>query len=221
VKDLLHALQGVSDRKLSSEELLNIVRMNTTAPCLVEYIEVSPAPILYRHQLGFYKFVLAEVPGLFSRRIRLHFWENGNFEDDVHDHISSFASKVLIGELRNHLYENDLSGDEFFENIFCAKEHGCHQRAGNVSRVRLASRERISVRSGESYYLNSRKLHRLEVVTDRLATVVVQDTPEQKPIAVFRRETNNSVLSESPAPLPAQEAQRVWLALADLIREAA
>ncbi|MFV8577723.1 hypothetical protein ACNRBH_00735 [Ralstonia pseudosolanacearum] len=191
MKLLTRELLALKNSDVAEKELVDIVSSHATTEQIVEYLaEQTLKPIIdaqgYSHQLGFHKFIISDLDGTHPRKIRLHLWEKGKIEDDIHDHIAPFASKILHGYLTHEIYQRGRSGEHFFWHRFSACSDGCvpSEECTVSTELELACRTTIAER--ETYFLNYDALHRAVPVSQRVISLVVQDTPVDRQINVFR-----------------------------------
>ncbi|RYH60987.1 MAG: hypothetical protein EON54_10490 [Alcaligenaceae bacterium] len=65
---------------------------------------VDVARLSYRHQLGFFKFVLMTHPG--GGCLRLHFWDQQfSVQEDIHSHCAHFSSRIVAGGLSENSFD--------------------------------------------------------------------------------------------------------------------
>ncbi|MGP4959028.1 hypothetical protein [Pseudomonas helleri] len=58
----------------------------------------------YRHQLGFWKYVL--MSNTVGGSLRLHLWDNSSYlEEDIHSHCTDFYSRVITGQVTEKSFE--------------------------------------------------------------------------------------------------------------------
>lgn len=112
----------------------------------------------YRHQLGFEKYVL-HVSAQGSS-IRLHYWDAVPQTEDIHSHCASFESMVLLGMLKQDLFEKVAGSTHclFRYRFDATRGESVASVAGRCS-VRGVSRSIF--RAGDHYTLESSALHRV------------------------------------------------------------
>lgn len=148
-----------------------------------------------RHVLGFDKFVLFAVRG---GELRLHVWWPGELRrrEHIHDHRFRFASVVLAGTLRNHMFQFAESGRPMVHHHEMSTLADGTWRFEHAGQARIRECLVVELAPGGSYTMGVDLLHRVETGPALTATLVLQE-------ASIR--TRSSVLLEpgAPAPLPA------------------
>lgn len=113
----------------------------------------------YIHGNGFVKVVLLNESGF---KLRLHIWFAGcACEENIHDHRWSFASHVLLGQLKIEIWQDAQEGVSLPEYRYVAanaEQASCKQSVG-MTRVRL--QQQCVYGAGESYVMSKQVLHRI------------------------------------------------------------
>ncbi|MBJ7222518.1 MULTISPECIES: hypothetical protein [unclassified Brenneria] len=187
MKRLINELNKWHNEELSDKRLIDILTDYVSPIEMQEYIYSLLAQndldiIGYEHQLGFYKFVIAEIPGAYPRRIRLHFWKLGKIGKDVHDHIASIASRVLHGTLLSRRFNLHENGEEYYRQTFMAAGPHCEPNVQNLEVKNIVLIDEFQINSGEIYYVNFEELHSIEPMSDYAITLVLQDSPVERDI---------------------------------------
>jgi hypothetical protein len=142
--------------------------------------------VAQRHPLGFFacKWALGE-----GRSLRLHLW-NKQFEWaqesgwEIHDHTFSFSSLLLVGSLRNRVYDIDekpstSGGYSVYEVIYNGSESA-------MKMIREGIDLTVSTDTNESsealYSMNAGVLHSSDLVSEHALTVLATSTDEIGPI---------------------------------------
>lgn len=220
---LISFLERLSDTPLTRKELLEIVEKYVESDVVANYINSRLAISTelrhdFLHQLGFYKFCVQNVPGLFPRRVRLHYWQRTKVRDDVHDHAYSFASKVLYGSLVNEIYQEKTEGERFFYKQFRSLGQYCVPTEEIMSESRLSLLKKEEVSSPLSYYVHSDELHCVKPLSNELITLVVQDIPSNSEINVFRRASLEFESAEAAIQLTSTQANEIFQRMSNLLR---
>lgn len=215
MKSLIETLTALRNSAVTDEELVDIVAKHATAKdtrtYLDEQISNSTQGVRgYVHQLGFYKFVTATINGTWSRKVRLHFWKRSEITDDVHDHIASFASKVLYGSLINETFERVDSGEIFIHRQFSARGDGCNPSDLPASFTRLGLQRRAVIAPSSTYFLNYEQLHRAAPRSTHAISLVVQNSPIDRGINVFRKKADLTERPDSARSMSVCETRDVF-----------
>lgn len=222
MKELIFELKKASNKHLSQDQLLNLVSEKYfSAQELLSTINeqwLDKKICGQTHQLGFLKFQIAVINGIFPRAVRLHYWNRAKIKDDIHDHISSFASRVIYGSLKNEFYEPRGESQNYTLKKFQSSGNCCspsgHELKKNQSLELL--HEKI-VESGQSYFLKYNQLHRLIPKSDELVTFIIQDAPVDREINVYRYANNDAYRSDSAVPIPEVDLPNIYSRLEKLI----
>ncbi|MFM0211491.1 hypothetical protein PQQ96_29275 [Paraburkholderia sediminicola] len=223
MKELISVLTDSKDSPLIAEKLLDVVERYATCENTLAYLGdqilgSTERANGYIHQLGFYKFVVANIDGTFPRRIRLHFWKKGEVKDDVHDHVASFASKVLYGSLINECFEHNGLGEAFIHKEFSARGESCHPEGFANSYATLSLQSRTEMGPLTTYFQDYRQLHRAGPATSEVVTLLVQDAPNDRMINVFReRNFSSSDRSDTPMPMSVSQARNAYMQMRALL----
>jgi hypothetical protein len=123
----------------------------------------------YRHQLGFYKFVLmADDAG---RCLRLHVWDNPSaVQEDIHSHCARFHSRVVLGSLSENSYDL-VVGDShalFRYRFDAAAGHSVAVKDGTSG---VCLRERRTLFRGDAYSKQALDLHNVSDAAQGTVTV--------------------------------------------------
>lgn len=193
MRNLINELSVRKDSNFAGEELVDIVDRCVTLDDIREYLSdqiVKSAPDVegYVHQLGFHKYLICTIAGAKLRRIRLHFWRRCEISDDIHDHIASFASKVLWGDLEHETFKVSDVGEAFSHYRFMASGNGCSLvDLPEERQVRLQLASRATVAQARTYFVHHDDLHRAMPVSEYLISLMVQDEPIDRRINVFQQ----------------------------------
>lgn len=121
----------------------------------VFYAGPGVAGVLIKHDEA-YHFYTAEAPRLI---------------DDLHSHKRSYTSNVLLGEIRNHIYEiqgiNPVNG-KLLLNIKCellCGIGGCASHEIVRSSLNVVKIAELITKEGETYGLSYSDFHKFELVT--------------------------------------------------------
>jgi len=142
----------------------------------------------YEHQLGFYKFIISEIGGKYPRRLRLHFWKYGEVQEDVHDHITSFASRVLHGTILSRNFILDDDGEKYYHKKFMAAGHNCEPSVQSLEMKNLSQVGQFQINSSEVYYVSFEDLHCIEPLSEYAITLVLQNSPIERNINVYSKQ---------------------------------
>jgi hypothetical protein len=183
---LTTALARYSEIPLTREQLLELAGEFISSDDIFPYLRRGFAEGAYLHQLGFCKLILATIDGAHRRAIRLHYWNRHDVKDDIHDHIASFASQVLFGSLQNEIYSISPEGEQFVKEKFVANGHGCIPSERDEVKETLVLKSREIVGMQGTYFLKYDDLHRLMPSSEELITLVIQDSPLEREINVYR-----------------------------------
>lgn len=142
------------------------------------------------HANGFYKLVLERRAGL---ALRLHIWEptvpnQETASENVHDHVWSFGSRVLIGALGEQRFETARVGKVMDHYRYLrARATLPPGRLELLGQVRLAVLEDLSHPAGTVYHVDDTTLHRAWSVKDGgyAATLVLTGSPRSIGASVF------------------------------------
>lgn len=222
MQELISELVKASDKPLTRSQLTELISNNNFHPEEIlakikkQWHEENITG--HAHQLGFFKLKLAVVDGTFPRTIRLHYWNRAEVQDDIHDHISSFASRVIYGSLRNELYESNDGDQNYILKKFKSTGDCCTPSSHHpvkMQSLRILSNETLE--EGQSYFLKYDQLHRLTPISDELITLIVQDAPADREINVYRRANNELARSESATPIPKSKSLKIFSRLEKLL----
>jgi hypothetical protein len=142
------------------------------------------------HANGFTKLVLERRDGL---ALRLHVWEPaaaGQQKDpeNIHDHVWSFGSKVLLGGLDEERFET-ASGGVVMDHYRYARARATLPPGSLelLGQVRLAQFSELSHRAGTVYHVDDTIRHRAWSVRDggHVATLVLTGTPRNIGASVY------------------------------------
>lgn len=210
-------LARYSEIPLTREQLLELAREFVCNDDILLCLRRGLAEGGYLHQLGFYKLILATINGAYRRTIRLHYWNRYDIKDDIHDHIASFASRVLFGSLQNEIYSICPEGEQFVKEKFVADGHGCmpSERDEVKDTLTLKSREIVEVQS--TYFLRYDELHRLTPKSEELITLVIQDSPLEREINVYRRAAPAYIGSKTASTLTNEQMSAICLRMTALL----
>lgn len=115
--------------------------------------------------LGFYRILITAKNGT-SPGFMLHAWldkeqprQSKNRTRDIHSHTFDMKSKVLVGELKNELYNlvEDLKGD--YQIAYIRQEGPIATRVVTDTKVRMVLDYDEIVSAGEIYCFSSRRFH--------------------------------------------------------------
>lgn len=195
MKRLINELNQRCNEDLSDKALINmlkdLVNKNEVDTYIYSLLDKSVLNIKgYEHQLGFYKFIISEIGGKYPRRVRLHFWKYGEIHEDVHDHVTSFASRVLHGTIlsRNFILNDD--GEKYYHKKFIAVGHNCKPHVQNLEVKNLSLVSQFQINSSEVYYVNYEDLHCIEPLSEYAITLVLQNTPIERNINVYSKQSH-------------------------------
>lgn len=200
MKQLINELNQRCNEDLSDKVLIEILTNLVNKNVINEYIHsLLDKRIVdikgYEHQLGFYKFIISEVGGKYPRRVRLHFWKIGEVHEDVHDHITSFASRVLHGTILSKNFVLNDDGEKYYHKKFIAVGHNCEPYVENLEVKNLSQVGQFQINSSEVYYVNFEDLHCIEPVSEYAITLVIQNSPIQRNINVYSKQLHSDDLS--------------------------
>jgi hypothetical protein len=112
----------------------------------------------YQHPNGFLKIRLLSITGSWS--LRAHVWESFDGDKDVHNHRWDFASRILIGGLRERLYHVSEFGAGDRRLCDCSKaEDGKTYTYHDRGRCTIVCHSETEYRQGETYMLRYSVLH--------------------------------------------------------------
>ncbi|WP_460149529.1 cupin domain-containing protein [Pseudomonas sp. S3_E10] len=172
----------------------------------------------HTHQLGFFKFQIAVINGNFPRTVRLHYWNRTKIKDDIHDHISSFASKVIYGSLKNEFYEPNDESKNYILKKFKSVGSCCTPSRHELEKMQsLEFLREETLEAGQSYFLKYDQLHRLVPKSDELVTLIIQDIPIDREINVYRHANDVTYRSESAIPISDFNFHDIFSRLENLI----
>jgi hypothetical protein len=115
--------------------------------------------------LGFYRILITAKDGT-SPGLMLHAWldkeqprQSQNRTRDIHSHTFNMRSRVLIGELKNELYNlvEDLNGD--YQIAYIRQDGPIATRVITDTKVRMVLDHEEIVGAGESYGFPSKRFH--------------------------------------------------------------
>jgi hypothetical protein len=137
----------------------------------------------YRHANNFNKIPLCSSPTS-GITVVLHLWRDQlspvGMDSDVHDHRWDFCSRILVGTLRNKLYEVAEDGEEHqawaYSSSGSGSDYGLMETAGTV-RIQLSSAALF--RAGSSYYQRGHLLHTAAPLVLPTITVVARGHPDR------------------------------------------
>lgn len=203
MKRLIDILSKKNNIALEQQELVDMLTRYTSPIETKEYLGdlLSKGELNlsgYEHQLGFYKFIIADIDGMYPRRLRLHFWRRGQIEKDIHDHIASFASMVLQGTLTSTKFSISDLGNEYYRQNFVAVGDSCEPSTESEQTIKLIPNSKSIIKAGEIYHLNFNELHCAEPLSICTISLILQDSPVDRNIQVYRAsQSTNEVISSS------------------------
>ncbi len=150
------------------------------------------------HPNGYIKCVLtSETDG---SRVRLHIWDNsmrGGYRDPaVHNHCWDFSSQVLLGTLREHIYElgqGQIDEENWDSFLFSRNKEERGLKEEGKAPLRL--KETLVHTSGNTYSRNHETLH-LVIAEGDFTSTLVHEGPTL-------RTTNNVFMQTGTEPLSA------------------
>lgn len=214
MKRLIDILSKKNNVVLKQQELVDMLTKYTSPIEIQEYLGdlLSKSELNltgYEHQLGFYKFIIADVGGRYPRRVRLHFWRRGQIEKDIHDHIASFASIVLQGTLTSTKFSISDLGDEYYRQDFVAVGDSCEPSTESSQTIKLIPKNKSTIKKGDVYYLNFNELHCAEPLSICTISLILQDSPVDRNIHVYRLRQSTSEVINSSRTLYVDEKRRI------------
>ncbi|KJV35036.1 hypothetical protein [Pantoea sp. SM3] len=214
MKRLINELNQRCNEDLSDKDLIDMLTHLVNNDEIYEYIksllDKSTLNINgYEHQIGFYKFVISEIGGKCPRRVRLHFWKYGEVQEDVHDHIASFSSRVLHGTILSKNFILNDDGERYFHKNFAAVGHNCKPYVQNLEATNLSQAGEFQINSNEVYYVNFDDLHCIEPLSEYAITLVLQNSPNERNINVYSRQSHTGDSSRTAKNLDSATMSRV------------
>ena len=156
-------------------------------------------PVGYRHPNGFTKIRLARLPGS-GWTIRLHLWEPGATDGDIHDHRWPFASCVVNGRITEQRYEiADDDGPWTMHDCSPSLNGEFVLAHARPCAVRLVAED--SYRSGDSYHRSADALHVAKTADDAPAVTLFIQGPETKTMTTVLRAPGSAAVSSKPLPM--------------------
>jgi len=145
--------------------------------------------IPYRHANNFNKIPLY-TDSRFGITVVLHVWRDHissvDMDSDIHDHRWDFSSQILIGTLRNRLYEIDKDGEEqqawAYRSVASGSTYGLIETAGIV-RIQPSSAAQFG--AGSRYYQRGHLLHTAAPLALPTVTVVARGCPERSAATIL------------------------------------
>jgi hypothetical protein len=191
-REFIDYLQGI----LTTTSILNTIADNSSI-----------------HANGFAKLVLERRAGI---ALRLHIWEpltpdqESKFEN-IHDHVWSFGSRVLIGGLGEQRFSTSRGGDVMDQYRYVRSRATLPPgRLELLGQVRLAMLNELSHPAGTVYHVDDATLHRAWSLRDGgyAATLVVTGSPRSAAASVYAR----------TGTLPREDGQNAGLSTAAVRR---
>ena len=147
-------------------------------------IGAEDIPEVYVHPNGFTKVKLLASPAG-DWAVRLHLWDRAANEHDIHSHRWSFASKVVLGSVREREYECTESDTDWLRASCVHSERGFY----DVRAQEKCGLKQTKVRThlaGSSYVRHWQTLHDVRPVRIPLITVVLQGPPQSASTVLVR-----------------------------------
>jgi hypothetical protein len=200
---LRQAADEVADQGHLAEYLRDL--LNGTATDSDSY------PVGYRHPNGFTKIRLCALPAE-GWAIRLHLWDPGSADGDVHSHRWHFASRVLSGELIEETYQL-TPGAGTWAMFSCAPSTAGQYALTPAGSCAVRLMDRLHHRAGETYFRALSEFHVARAAADSPAvTLFVQGTAQASRTTVAGRtgpEVRASRLSSVPLLTRAEVSDRL------------
>ncbi len=211
---------GMSARKLSTDV---IALMRTEAAFLAG--GGNSSIVAQRHPLGFFacRWPIGE-----SETLRLHLWDK-RFEWaqepgwEIHDHVFSFSSVVLLGSLQNCIYEIDEAHkgpghQSLYEVAYDGATSSMRAIRSNVS---LEAVSDATESFGSRYEMESGVLHASRLLSDRAVTLLATRadglgyaprvvSPHRRGIVAFDRSPTSSLETSSLLTEYANQLERLF-----------
>lgn len=129
---------------------------------------IATAALSYRHQLGFEKFLIDLDHS--GACLRIHYWDGGESEEDIHSHCADFSSRILLGQLTEETFT--LSAGEslaMYRYFFDAEKKESVARGYGYSSVQIKRSRTLA--AGDIYTVKAGGLHRVTAVAPGTITV--------------------------------------------------
>lgn len=136
----------------------------------------------YRHQLGFFKYVLMVDEA--GSCLRVHLWDSAStVQEDIHSHCARFRSRVVFGKLSENSFElvPGASHARFRYHFDVGLGHGIAVEDG-LTGVYL--RESRALLAGDMYYKDTMELHNVSDVEPGTLTVSAWEIRESEALVL-------------------------------------
>ena len=139
----------------------------------------------YRHQLGFFKFVLmADDAG---RCLRMHVWDSAlPVQEDIHSHCAHFQSRVVLGSLSENAFDLVL-GDSHSRFLYRFDALAGHSVAVTDGVTGVCLRERRTLSRGDTYSKQATDLHSVSDAVQGTVTVSAWDSRHSEALVLKSR----------------------------------
>jgi hypothetical protein len=122
-----------------------------------DYLDSRDPPVGYKHPNGFSKIRLVGLTD-YGWAVRLHVWDGGSSDRDIHSHRWPFASYVLSGSLIERRYESNSGMGQWIKYDCGRSVDGLYAlRNPQACNVSLIAED--TYQSGSSYKGNAEALH--------------------------------------------------------------
>jgi hypothetical protein len=175
------------------------------------------SPLAYLHPNGFLKIrVLTAESGQWS--LRLHIWEPGLTDSDIHTHRWDFASRIITGEVQESLYEPIL-GEGPHQAYSCSRSQpGSMYVFEPLEKCDLDEISQELHSAGKSYTRNHVSFHGVTPTSERLTVTAVLQGPPIEPNTTVIVPRSAQVVSEERFKTVEQSSiRRILRDVTDLI----
>lgn len=132
----------------------------------------------YWHNTGIFKLVLWKPEGNLPE-VRIHIWSDRsrNFSathvDSIHNHRWNFASNILVGSFLKEIFETTEEEPKDHQHFqFESQGRGQPNKVTQIGNVKLRTIFTGVISSGNSYYLDSRMLHRITPIANTVSATL-------------------------------------------------
>jgi hypothetical protein len=143
----------------------------------------------YYHQNGFDKIVLLSGKGFKLRLHHFHARPGHSPMENIHDHRWAFASTMIRGSFKMHLFEEDPKGEEerTLHNYNAAKVNQKYATE-EMGKRRLKIVERLQYAAGDSYIMLPDELHSIIHIPNQEAiTLIVTGNNERETCKLYAK----------------------------------
>jgi hypothetical protein len=167
------------------EELILALERNRVTPSDLLRLSIACDTPFRRHPLG---FLCCHLYTEDKRSARVHLWpvemaNKQSLEFNIHDHVFSFTSWVLVGEVMNVCYAPSPAGDRYaeYKTVYCGADVSTLSKESGTAKLKETSRERYS--AGSRYELRAGVLHETFRTSSQSALTVLVTGVSSMPAA--------------------------------------